>query len=100
MLTYNSEDIFNAEKMPEMAKELSVIKTGIIKMPPYFKPEIIISYFKNHCIKNDWIKANPELVKLLLSGCFVTRHIEAQFEFCRMKPTYRENFETYIKRNC
>lgn len=100
MLTYNSEDVFSAEKLPEMVKELSTIKTGIVNMPPYFKPEIIISYLKNHCIKNDWIQANPELVRLLLSGCFVTRHIEAQFEFCRIKSTYWKDFEFYIKNNC
>ncbi len=96
----NSEDIFNANKSTKMVKELSLIKSGIVNMPVYFKADIIISYLKNHCIKNDWIKANPELVALLLSGRFVTTYIEALFDFCRMKPAYSKGFESYIKYNC
>ena len=100
MLAYNSEDIFNADKTPEMVKELSVIKHGIVNMPVYFKGEIIISYLKNHSIKNDWVKANPELVQSLLAGRFETKYIEALFEFSRRRPMYSRDLEMYIKGNC
>lgn len=98
MLKYNSEEIFSAERSPEMREELSGLTQKIINMPVYFKAEIIISYLKDHCIKSEWIIANPELVKLLLSGSFITRHIESLFDFCRLKPGYRLGYESYIKK--
>ena len=98
MLKYNSEDIFSADRSPEMREELLDLNGKIIDMPVYFKAEIIISYLKDHSIKTEWIKANPTLVKFLLSGSFTTtRHIESLFDFCRLKPNYRKGFESYIK---
>jgi len=97
MLIHNSEDIFSADRSPEMIKELSILKNGIVNTPIYFKTEIIISYLKDHCIKNDWITANPGLVELMLAGNFNTRNIESVFETCRTKPTYRKDYETYIR---
>ena len=95
---YKNEDIFNRDNAHEAVKELSVLNKGIAHMPIYFKAEIIISYLKDHCIKTDWIAANPKLIELMLSNRFVTKHIESLFEFCRMKPTYRHDFESYIKK--
>jgi hypothetical protein len=97
MLKYNSEDIFSDERCPEMREELLVLNRKLINMPIYFKAEIVISYFKNHSIKNEWIAANPELVRFLLSGSFKTGHIESLFDFCRLKPNYCREFESYIK---
>jgi hypothetical protein len=95
MLKYNSGDIFSPDGSPEMKEELLFLNRKISNMPIYFKTEIIISYFKNHSIKNEWITANPELVRFLLSGSFIT--IESLFNFCRLKPNYRRGFESYIK---
>lgn len=98
MIKYNSEEVFSAERTPEMREELLVLNRKIANMPIYFKAEIVISYFKNHSIKNEWITANPNLVTLLLSGVLITGHIESLFDFCRLKPNYRNSFESYIKR--
>jgi hypothetical protein len=97
MLKYNSEDIFSVERSPEMREELLILNSKIIKLPVYFRAEIIISYFKDHCVKNEWIAANPELVSFLLSGSFTSGHIESMFDFCRLKQNYRRAFESYIK---
>ena len=98
MLKYNSEDIFSPDRSPEMREELLVLNRRITNMPIYFKAEIIISYFKNHSIKTEWVRANPELVRCLLSGSFNTGHIESLFDFCRLKPKYRHSYEGYIKK--
>lgn len=97
MLVHNSEDIFNPETMPEMVKELSAIKEGTAHMPVYFKAEIIISYLKNHSIKNEWITANPKLANFMIDGLFKTKHIESLFEFCRMNQPFRHAYENYIQ---
>jgi hypothetical protein len=66
-------------------------------MPIAFKAEIVISYLRDHSLKNEWISANPEVVKFLLSSSFVTVHMESLFNYCRLKPDYRQSFESYIK---
>lgn len=96
MLAYNSEDIFNPDKTPEMVKELTALNEGIAHTPVYFKAEIIISYLKNHSLKNDWINANPKLAELMISNSFVTVHIESLFEFCRSNHLFLHGFESYI----
>ena len=97
MLKHNSEEIFNAERFPEMKGELSSLIQKTENTPRYFKAEIIISYFKSHSIKSEWIRVNPELVTFLLSGNFITRHIESLFDWCRSKPVYLLAYENYIK---
>ena len=98
MLKDNDEDIFSADTSPEMKQELLALNMQINSLPVYFRAEIVISYLKNHCIKNEWIKANPELVGFLLSGNFTSGHTEALFNFCRLKPGYRLGYENYIKK--
>ena len=97
MLKYNSEEIFNPERFPEMKGELSSLIQKTENTPRYFKAEIIISYFKSHCIKSEWIRVNPELVTSLLGGNFLTRHIESLYDWCRLKPVYLRAYENYIK---
>lgn len=97
MLKQSNEDSFNPEKSLKMKEELMAIKDKLIKIPVYFKSEIVISYFKNHSIKNEWIMANPELVSLLLSGSCTSGNIESLFDFCRLRPEYVRNFESYIR---
>ena len=98
MLKHHTEDIFTPDESPEMREELLQLNGKITNMAVCFKADIVISYLKNHSIKNEWIKANPELVTFLLHGDFNSRHVEALFDFCRMKRDYRDSFESYIKR--
>lgn len=97
MLTNNNEDVFSASESADMVKELNALKERTAQMPLYFKTEIIISYLKNHSIKNDWIEANPSLAKLMTSNTCVTNHIESLFIFCRNKQPYLRDYEAYIK---
>lgn len=97
MLVHNSEDLFNPEKTPEMVKELSALNEGTAHTPIYFKAEIIISYLKNHSLKNEWITANPKLTDMMINGFFKTIHIESLFEYCRMNQPFRRSYEKYIQ---
>lgn len=81
---------------PEIVNELSLIRKGIMQMPPYHKQDIIISYFKTHSLKNSWILRNPLLTGLIVSGFFQSRHIEALFESCRRSKLFTDDFEQYI----
>ena len=88
---------FNPYKFPQAVKELGIIYNATENTGMYYKPEIIITFLKDHCIKNDWITANPQLAKLLTSGYFSTKHIESVFELFRSNKFFIQDFEKYIK---
>ena len=92
-----SNDIFRAADFPMMVNELAAIKKEIADEPGYFRADIIISYLKDHCIKNDWIKANPELTKIITSGTFTTGQLESVFQRCRNYKIFLDDFENYIR---
>lgn len=97
MMIYDSEDVFNADKYPEMAKELKILKEAATRMPVYFKGEIVISYLKSHSIKSEWIRANPELAMFIRNYSSKTTHIESLFEFYRLRQATLNSYEKYIR---
>lgn len=90
---------FKAENYPEIAAELSLILTGISYVPAFYKREIIISYLRDHCIKTEWIVANPDLTTLMRSGAVSTGNIERLFELCRWNKPFRTELEQYLAEN-
>ena len=80
-----------------VAEKLAAIKNETILVPVYFKADIIISYLKNHCIKNDWIKGNPELAKRITSGTFITTQVEPVFKRCNNHKVFLNDYESYIR---
>jgi hypothetical protein len=87
---------FNPENYPMAVHELSALSQGISEISIYYKVEIIVSYIKDHCLKNDWIDANPALTRLITSGFFKTSHLESLFESCRSNKVFLKDFEDYI----
>ena len=96
-MVYKSEDVFSAEKYPEMAKELKTLKEAARQMPVYFKGEIVISYLKKRSVKREWIKANPELITFIRNYSSKTTHIESLFEFYRLRQATLNSYEKYIR---
>jgi hypothetical protein len=97
MLKNKSEDVFYENESPEMIKELLALGVLTAHTPVYFKAEIIISFLKNHSLKNKWIEANPVLAELMISGSSVTTHLESLFESARGKKDFLLAYESYIK---
>ncbi|HET6996295.1 MAG TPA: hypothetical protein VFI06_14980 [Chitinophagaceae bacterium] len=89
-------DQFNPEYFSSINDEIDSISAQIGHLPAVFKPEIIVSYLKDHSIQNDWIKANPGLATLVASGSLFTGNIESLFTSSRNNPGYRKDFETYL----
>ncbi|MDQ3845389.1 MAG: hypothetical protein M3342_15480 [Bacteroidota bacterium] len=85
MLTYTKyliqeSDQFDSTNYPHLVGELICINKALTMVPNAFQAEIIISYTKNHSLKLEWIKANPEFVQLVTSGALPISNIEALFE--------------------
>jgi hypothetical protein len=92
----NAYERFTPANHPIAIYELSALNQGISHTAIYFKVEIILSYLKDHCLKTDWIEANPALTRMVTSGFFKTSHLESLFESCRTNKVFLDDLENYI----
>jgi len=91
-------DQFDPLQYSLVTDELAVIIKHTKHISPLFKTGIIISYVKDHSIKNEWIKANRGLTEMMASGSLPVRHTEALFESCRYNIVFRQQLEEFLTR--
>jgi hypothetical protein len=89
-------DQFDPEYFSSINEEIAAINVQIEHLPVVFKPEIIVSYLKDHLIQNDWITANPELATLVKSGSLFKGNIQSLFVSSRNNPGYYQGLESYL----
>lgn len=92
-----NSDNFDPDYYTFVAEDLAVMINQLEHVAPDFKAEIIISFLKNHCLQNEWMTANPELVQLITSKSVHTGNIASLFESCQNNPAFRQQLETYLK---
>ena len=92
-------DKFEPEIFSSVMDEMTTLKEQIRNVSPAFKADILVSFLKDHSLDNNWIKANPELAKLINTGSLSTTNIEALFESCRNKPFFRKQMEEFLKQS-
>jgi len=66
-------------------------------IPHDFVAEIIVSFLKNHCLRCEWIAANPVLAQLVSSKSVRSDKIESLFESCQTNSVFSQELETYLK---
>ena len=93
-----STDQFDPVNFSSVTDEIQLINEETVSLPPLFKVEILISFLKDHSVENNWTKANPELTDLVTSGSLLKGNIESLFESCRSNPAFRQDLETYLKK--
>jgi hypothetical protein len=91
-------DDFVPLNYPQVEKELIVLRDGIAYIQSKFKGEMVVSFFKDHCLRNEWVKDYPELTELIISRQFTTTHLQELFNACRTNKTFLVNFEQHIKK--
>lgn len=96
-LNINDEGIFSPSAYPQVVEELRVLKEQASIFPSTYKWEIIVSYLKDHCLKNVWIDANPSLTKLMTSRRLATNGLEAFLEVAKKQPVLLHSFEKYLQ---
>lgn len=89
-------DKFDPEYFSSINEEVASVNTQVESLPFSFKPEILVSFLKDHSLQNAWLKANPELVALVTSGSLFNGNIEALFESSRDNPGFRQDLENYL----
>jgi hypothetical protein len=90
-------EYFQPKLYPQLLLEMASLQKGIATFPGHFRSDIIISFLKDHSLRLEWIKENPELTSLLTSGCLLTRNIESLFEAGRFNRRFSRQFEDYLR---
>jgi len=93
-----STDQFDPVNFSSVTDEIQLINEETVSLPPLFKVEILISFLKDHSVENNFTRANPELTDLITSGSLLKGNIESLFESCRSNPAFRQDLETYLKK--
>ena len=91
-------DQFDPVNFSSVTDEIQLINEETVSLPPLFKVEILMSFLKDHSVENNLTKANPELTDLITSGSLLKGNIESLFESCRSNPAFRQDLETYLKK--
>ena len=90
-------DHFNPEQYAFIADDLALMIEQIKHIPRDFRAEIIVSFLKNHCLRCEWIAANPELARLVTSKSVFSSKIESLFESCQSNYVFSRQLEAYLK---
>lgn len=91
-------DRFNENNYPKVQEELEAICNATSQVSVWDKTDMIISYLKDHFIKSERTKINPELTRLLLAGFYQTSQIELLFASFRGNNSFIKDLENYISR--
>ena len=92
----NDTDVFHAASYPVEADELRVIRNILSTHACGNKGEMVISFAKDHSLKNDWIQNCAVLANVITSRNFKIANLELLFESCRDQKTFRRSLENYI----
>ncbi|MBK6935782.1 MAG: hypothetical protein IPH18_02030 [Chitinophagaceae bacterium] len=94
----NDTDIFNLSDFPKVEREMNNMLIRIANTPENNKAEIIISFLKDHSLKNEWFAVNPELARLISGRYFTTSHLECLFESCQKNKHFTREYEDCIRK--
>src|SRR5687768_10865155 len=95
--TIKDYEKFSPSNYPNVIQELSVLSQGISQISNLYKVEIIVSYLKDHCLKTEWMEANPPLTRMITSGYFDTSHVESLFASCHNNTIFLKSLEDFIE---
>lgn len=74
------DDQFEPARFPLIGGEVNIIQEKTKLVPALFKGKIIMAFLRDHSLLNEWMKANPELTRMVISRSLFTGAIESLFE--------------------
>lgn len=93
------EDNFDSFNYPQLTNDLNNIKEKSIDIPHVLKAEMLISFTKNHSLKNDWIAANPKFAALITTGALPIGNIASLFEASSKNSLFQKQFELFLQQS-
>lgn len=92
-----TEDEFHSFNFPQIEQDLDQIKEVSINVPHTFKAEILVSYTKNHSLKQELISANPLFAGLVTGNILPIANITSLFESSSRNSFFQKQFERYLE---
>lgn len=91
------EKSFNINEYSSLKKDIITISEKLSQIDNKNAADIIISFTRDHTIKSNWIKSNIALTNLVTKKKIPLDLIEYIFKESSNYPTFRIEFENYIK---
>ncbi|MEJ1241962.1 hypothetical protein WBG78_27700 [Chryseolinea sp. T2] len=88
---------FSALEHPEAFGEIKVMAHQVAEIPGDYKPEMLISFLRDHSLKTEWLDGNELLVRLITSGSMKTYQTERLFQQRRANKLFIADLETCIR---
>jgi hypothetical protein len=93
------EDKFDSFNYPQLVQDLNQINEASVLVPQKLKAEILISFTKNHSLKNDWIATNPKFTELVTTGALPIGKIASLFEASSTNSLFQKQFEVFLQKS-
>lgn len=90
------KESFSPNLFPSLDKDIGLIKEKLNGINNTYAIEIIMSFARDHSIKNDWAKENPEVTKLVVNKKIPIGVLEQLFKRSKDNFTFRKDFEEYL----
>lgn len=88
---------FSALEHPEAFGEIKVMAHQVADIPGNYKPEMLISFLRDHSLKTEWLDGNELLVRLITSGSMKAYQTERLFQQRRASKLFIADLETCIR---
>jgi len=97
-LTITSDQEFNPSDFPGLTLELETLKRKLQNYPKQNIADIIVSYTKDHSLKNEWFKSNPKLCEDIVKQEIGLKEIEMLFSVSNTNINFQEHFQNFLRK--
>ena len=93
----NPEQEFNPNDFPGLKIELEILKRKLEIYPKQNVADIIISFTKEHSLKNELFMINPVFSKDIVNQVIGLKQIEMLFDASNSNITFQDHFQNFIR---
>jgi hypothetical protein len=90
-------DSFYANDFPKVVGDLAHIKNSLAREHAVLKSDMVISFYRDHCLSTEWVNNYPALTDLIVSRTLIGFQLESLFQACRHNLRFTTGLETYIR---
>ena len=90
------KESFSPNLFPSLVKDIGLIKEKLNGVNNTYAIEIIMSFVRDHSIKNEWAKENPEVTELVVNKKIPIGVIEQLFKRSKDNFSFRKDLEEYL----
>jgi hypothetical protein len=94
-----ADDEFDSFNYPQLVQDIAQINETSVNVPQTLKAEILISFTKDHSLKNEWISVNPEFAELITTGELPTGNIASLFEASAKNSFFQQQLERFLQQS-